>query len=391
MASMNLRARLGSTAFLVTVLGLSASACGGALSSDERWPLDDGGASAGSLGNAIEDVSDELIALPPVRETPCSVDGSPEHHYAEAPEFWLGSQAATPIAVRGAGYLVSSDVDGPPLQRFARQTQLSVAPAGYLADSAGRQLLGYLPESQAHGPCVMPLRAPNVSAPEATTRVDIVMNLDPRSYIVTFDLVDPNATANGSTSIRVIDSLGAGHTIDLYFANRGGNLWAYYVLADGSDLDGGTAGYYDLLGEGSLQFTSEGALETAATPPVCPSFAGGSTPDQCFELGFGPDITNNGTAGLSGTTQFASDLAVYAQEANGYVAGTGSEIHVDGYGEVTVEYDSGASILIGTLALARFATEAGLAPESDGSFSATEASGPPQMGYPAGPGRGSLE
>jgi flagellar hook protein FlgE len=78
---------------------------------------------------------------------------------------------------------------------------------------------------------------------------------------------------------------------------------------------------------------------------------------------------------------------------NGHVAGTGSHVHVHvhGYGEVTVEYDSGASLMIGTLALARFATEAGLALAADGSFSATNASGPPQMGYPTGPGRGSLE
>jgi flagellar hook-basal body protein len=388
---MNLRAKLGSPALLATFLGLSASACGGALSSDERWPLDDDGTSARPLGNAIEDVSDELSAVSPPRPTPCSVDTYPEHHYAEPPEFWLGSQAATPLAVRGAGYLVSSAVAGPPLQRFAAQTQLSVAPDGSLADSAGRQLLGYLPETHANGPCVVPLRAPSVSAPEATTSVSIDMNLDPRSPIKFFDVLDPDSTANGSTSFTVIDSLGAGHIIDVYFTNQGGNFWQYSVIADGSDVAGGVPGDYNLVGEGWLQFTSDGALETATTPPVCPEFSGGATAALCFDLTFGPDITSNGTAGLSGTTQFASALFVYVQDVNGHVAGTGSDVHVDGYGEVTVEYDSGATLMIGTLALARFATEAALAPEADGSFSATNESGPPQMGYPTGPGRGSLE
>jgi hypothetical protein len=51
------------------------------------------------------------------------------------------------------------------------------------------------------------------------------MNLDPRSFIPGFDILDADATANPSTSLTVIDSLGAGHIVDVYFANAGGNLW----------------------------------------------------------------------------------------------------------------------------------------------------------------------
>ncbi len=51
---------------------------------------------------------------------------------------------------------------------------------------------------------------------------------------------------------------------------------------------------------------------------------------------------------------------------------------------------SGASLFIGTLALARFPNEDRLSTADDGTLRATPESGPAQLGAPRGPGRGPL-
>jgi len=366
------------------------SACGGALPTDERWDDDANGTTDGSTGGATDGSTGS--ATEPIPDLDCQVDGNAGYHYAEPPEFWLGSQAPFPVAVRGPGYLVTrGENPARPEPHFATQAQLSVSPDGTIEDRAGRALLGYSPQPHASGPCVMPLRAPTFSPPEVTTRVSVVMNLDVRTPVyLLFDLVDPEGTSNVATSFTIVDSLGARHGAGLYFTNWGGNLWPYYVLIEGSEAAGGTAGVDVLVGEGMLQFSADGALETATTPQVCVSFAGGVTPEQCVDLSFGQDIASGGT-GFTGSTQFAADTAVFALDANGYTAGTGSAVRVDGAGLVTAEYDSGATLALGTLALARFATEAGLAAQPDATFTATRASGPPQLGHPLSPGRGSVE
>lgn len=53
-------------------------------------------------------------------------------------------------------------------------------------------------------------------------------------------------------------------------------------------------------------------------------------------------------------------------------------------------FDSGASLLSGRLALARFANEDQRVERGDGSLRATPESGPPPFGSPASPGRGRL-
>jgi flagellar hook protein FlgE len=368
-------------------LYLPLCACGGGLSTDERWNADTTGL--------------PLVAIPALDCPSAAAPGEPAscgesepifgYQYADPPAFWLGSQDERAIDVGGAGFFVSDDAStSEHARRFATQALLSVGPDGFLEDRGGHALLGYGPFASVGDPCVGRLRAPLFAPPEVTRRISIGMNLDPREFVTTFDILNPDGTSNSSTSVQVIDSLGALHLLDLYFNNAGGNLFAYNVVADGSDLAGGTPGVHTLLSTGFLQFTSDGALDTATTPELAISFSNGPTAHQAIAVDFGPDITTDGDSGYGGSTSFGTSTFVSSQSVDGYLPGTGSDVRIASSGEVTVDFDSGASLVIGRLALARFANEDRLIEQGDGSLRATAGSGPAQFGAPTSPGRGPL-
>jgi flagellar hook protein FlgE len=362
------------------------TACGGAVSTDERWNAD-----ADPEPLLAPEALDCPSAVPAASTGGCESEAAPiyGYHYASPPEFWLGSQAERGVEVSGAGYFVSDDAaTSEHAVRFASEARVSVGPDGNLEDHGGHALLGYAPT--ATGPCVVRLKAPIFSPPQATSSIWIRANLDPRAPIETFDIVEPSRTSNSSTSQVVIDSLGALHLVDFYFHNLGGNLYEYDVVSDGSDVEGGTPGFPTLISVGTLQFTSDGALYVATTPPLSISFAGGATANQPIEIDFGPDIAFYGGSGYGGSTSFASDTFIWSQTSDGFVAGTGSDVRISFSGEVSVEFDTGASLSIGTLALARFPNEDRLEAADDGSLRAKPESGPAQYGVPDGPGRGPL-
>ena len=70
--------------------------------------------------------------------------------------------------------------------------------------------------------------------------------------------------------------------------------------------------------------------------------------------------------------------------------GTGSSVRVAPSGEVTVDFDSGASVPIGKLILARVPNEDRLERSPDGSLRATAESGAAAFGVTTSPGRGVL-
>jgi flagellar hook protein FlgE len=371
---------------LFGVWAVALAGCGGSVSTDGRWDDD---------AELPLEPADGGFSPPSEVESDCTAAWRTDvvaqgYVYAHPPGFWLGSQAPRAIAVDGLGYLALGQAAGePPARRYAREVTYSIAPDGSLQDDAGRRLLGYLPNGGAvGGDCLAPLRVPVSSPPHATAQSEIQMNFDPRQPVMVFDIYDPPGTSNGSTSVTVFDSLGGGHPLDLYFNNMGGGLYAINGVVDGGDLAGGTPGVPTLLASGALQFTTDGALEAEALPPVDVSFAG-ATPNQQIFVDFGDAIVDGGH-GLNGSTSFASDMSVFAQSQDGLPAGIGADAVIDGWGIVHAEFDSGATLEVGRLALARFPREAGLFTDSEGLERETDESGAPLLGRPLDPGRGSL-
>jgi flagellar hook protein FlgE len=368
-------------AYRALLLGLSA--CGGAVSTGERWDPD-------GVVQPLIPATEDLGGAVQNESPPCADERLSGYDYADPPGFWLGSQAERGVEVTGAGFFASDDALAERhAVRFSRRVALSVGPEGALEDRGGHALLGYPPHAVPGGPCVIRLLAPIFTAPQATTHISIRMNIDPRQELREFDLNEPEQTSNSSTSMSVFDSQGDDHVLEIYFNNLGGNVHNYSVLADGSEIFGGTSGYPVLLGQGQLQFTSDGALDTTTLPPLDINFLGNVTPNQAVSIDFGTAIADGGS-GYEGTTSFATASFVSSQSQDGYPMGTGDDVSITPSGDVTVTFDNGAALVIGKLALARFPNEDRLTAEADGSLRSNAQSGPAQFGAPSGPGRGSL-
>lgn len=300
---------------------------------------------------------------------------------------------STDVALNGDGFLVvAGTVDGITSNFYTRAGQLTIDNDGFLVNQQSLNVQGYRanPDGTLQA-SVSDLQVPTASlAPFATSEITITTNLDSRDPVLTFDILDPDGTSNGSTSITVFDSLGTARTLDIYFNNVGGNLYSYNVVADGAELAGGTAGTHTLISTGTLQFTSDGALDTATTPALDVSFAGGATANQAIELNFGEDITNDGSTGLSGTTQFASVTAVSSQSQNGYASGEFSGLAIDGTGLVQGLYTNGQKITIGQLAVAKFRSNDGLGRAGQNLWIETRDSGTAALGAAGAGGRASV-
>jgi flagellar hook protein FlgE len=352
--------------------------CGDYVSWNERWPFDGGHEHASTPPGAGE--------AAPVAE--CAAAPIEGYGYADPPEFWLGTQAEFALRVDGPGYLVAGTPGGDASElRYLRSARLSVGTDGGV-EIGGEPALGYPLDVAPDGACLSSLRAPNLAPPRATSSIDIGMNVDSRSNIVTFDVLDPEATSNGAVSMLVFDSGGTTHYLDIYFSHQGGRVWQYDVLVDGGDLVGGTPGQPVLVSTGTLQFDSTGALSLATTPPFEVSFAGGVAPSQRIALSYGRDIASGGS-GLERTVNFASDSAVFSLSVDGRNEGTASGVDVRPNGELLVYYDNGDAVPIGSLALARFPREAALASDGEG-WGPTSDSGAPSLGAPQSLGRGMI-
>lgn len=300
---------------------------------------------------------------------------------------------STDVALNGDGFLVvAGTVDGITSNFYTRAGQMTIDNDGFLVNAQQLNVQGYRanPDGTLQA-SVADLQVPTASlAPFSTNEITITANLDSRSPVTTFDILDPDGTSNGSTSITVFDSLGTARTLDIYFNNAGGNLYTYNVVADGGELAGGTPGTHTLVSTGSLQFTSDGALDTATTPPLSLSFAGGATAAQAIDLNFGDDIQTDGTTGLAGTTQFASVTAVSSQSQNGYASGEFSGLAIDGTGLVQGLYTNGQKITIGQLAVAKFRSNDGLGRAGQNLWIETRDSGTAALGAAGAGGRASV-
>ena len=300
---------------------------------------------------------------------------------------------STDVALNGDGFLVvNGTVDGITSNFYTRAGQLTIDKEGFLVNSQNLNVQGYTanPDGTLQA-SVSSLQVPTASlAPFSTTDIEVTANLDSRAAIQTFDILDPEGTSSGTTSITVFDSLGTARTLDVYFSSQGGNLYQYNVVVDGGELAGGTPGTATLVSTGTLQFTTDGALQTATTPDLDLSFAGGATANQAIALNFGDDITNDASTGLAGTTQFASETAVSSQSQDGYASGEFSGLAIDGTGLVQGLYTNGQKIAIGQLAVAKFRSNDGLGRAGQNLWIETRDSGTAALGAAGAGGRASV-
>ena len=210
-----------------------------------------------------------------------------------------------------------------------------------------------------------------------------------------FNIANPTSTSNFSSSLTVYDSLGIGHVVNTYFTKTGTNSWNYNEVTDSSGVNvapGFTSGANALVASGSIEFTTNGALDRIS--PVVYHNAGGdgidfigATAGQAITVDFGSTVQTGGT-GLDKTTQFGSLSALVNQTQDGYGSGSLQGMSVNTVGIVIGRFSNGQLRTLAQVALARFNNAQGLAKVGKNLVAEAGDSGSPVIGKPDSSGLG---
>lgn len=283
----------------------------------------------------------------------------------------VSSTTTTNLAVQGAGFFVVSDSAGN--LYLTRNGSFVPDSSGNLVNSSGLYLMasniqnGQTVSANSLGS----LQKVNVESSGltavATTTGSLSANLPSTATPTTFaaPTAGPPATAavcTDQTSMVVYDSLGAAHTVNLYFTNTGtagAGTWEV-------DAYEGTTS----LGTQNLQFDpATGAL--ASTSPSTIDLSGGT-------LSTGQTITLN----LANMTQLATSFTVSAATANGSAPAALSGVSIASDGTLAYTYANGASVNAYDIPLANVASPDNLSAINGGAYTTTAASGPIFLGTP---------
>jgi flagellar hook protein FlgE len=271
----------------------------------------------------------------------------------------------TDVALSGDGFfVVQGDVAGVNGTFYTRAGQTSLNADGALVNPDGLAFQGYAanPTGGGFSTTAGPITVNTASlAPQMTTTLSVTANLSSGATPPTgaWDPQNPGTTSNFSTTMQVYDSLGAAHTASVYFQNTGPGAWTYHVLANGSEVQGGTAGQNVEIATGNLTFNSNGSLDTNQLTSGGTVSFNGATPNQPLTFSFGSQTSTGGT-GTDGITQYGSANAISAQNADGYASGALSSLSIDSSGVVSGVYTNGQTIAIAQMAVAKFQNDQGL-------------------------------
>ena len=215
------------------------------------------------------------------------------------------------------------------------------------------------------------------SAPQATTSLDAVMNLQADAVDLGPGVIDPTdpTTYSYTTSATTYDSLGASHTSTLYFRKNGTNQWDMRQYIDGNLVTSGGGAN----SETQVTFDAAGML-----------LAGGSVTYDPYNPANGAAPMTL-TVDLAGSTQFGSPFGVTNLVQDGFTAGRLSNIEIDEDGIIAARFTNGQLEAQAKVALADFANLNGLQQRGDNAWAETFRSGSIIIGEAGQGGFGLLE
>ncbi len=303
----------------------------------------------------------------------------------------MNTGSVTDLAITGRGFfVVNGTVNGVDGDFYTRAGQFHVDNAGYLVNPNQLRIQGYSVDDtgQIVGG-VGDIQLPTSPLPaNATTRIDLSVNLDSRESATTWDITDPVNNSNFSTSATVYDTLGNARRVDIYFCKTADNTWDYHAVVDGADVAGGTPGTLTEIDTGTLTFDTDGSLTTPTSTPTAVTFADGAGAST-IAVDFGTGTAGGGT-GFDGATQFADESAVVTMSQDGYSTGSLQDITIDQDGEISGLFSNGEHRLLGQVALASFQNDRGLERTGNSLWRSTDVSGDPAVGAANTGGRGTI-
>ena len=298
---------------------------------------------------------------------------------AVAQQFTQGNVTASnnplDLAINGGGFFRMSN-NG--TVTYGRNGQFQLDKNGFIVNAQGARLTGYLADSKGvlstGAPTDLVINTADL-APQATTKVKLLVNLDSRETppaTAVFSPTDPTSF-NRSTAISVFDSLGNSHIVQTYFVKTVANNWDVYGTSDGTPLTPSKIG--------TLVFGPDGALTTASPQPfnAAATVTTGATSPLAFKIDF------------TGTTQFGASFGLNTQSQDGYTSGKLSGFNTGADGTIVGRYTNGKSATLGQVVLANFTAPNGLQNLGNNSWAETAASGGPLVGTPSSGSLGVLQ
>ena len=277
------------------------------------------------------------------------------------------TNSTTDLAIQGKGLFILREPQGGTF--FSRAGQFSIDKDGNLVNPGGLRVQGT--QLDAAGNPISGLTNIVISqlvvSPEETTEIDLSLNLDATEAVPLAALpADAAGTedtagnwfagANFSTVVTIYDSLGQGHDLTYLFSKTAtANEWDYRVVANASEITGGTAGELQQINAagGVIAFNPDGTLDAAnsnITAVSAIAWANGSNPQTVAVADM--DFT--------GTTQFAVPSSVTQVHQNGAQSGILKGINIGNDGVITGQFTSGGNQPLFRIALADFANPQGL-------------------------------
>jgi flagellar hook protein FlgE len=358
------------------------------------------------------------------------------------------TQSSSPLdlAISGQGFFVTTsqatNVTPTDPRSFTRAGSFSVNNQGYLVNSAGLVLQGWLADPQgniATNPSnLTSLHSINVSqvggAVEPTTTVGINANLDssqaisaaaaaaglgppgPGAYNPTTNSMamydSNNATGvkpDYSIQVPISDSQGGQHTVQIDFLKSTvpDQWYAEVVAVPPTDVVDGAGLANGQIATGVVAFTPTGQIDpanttlfSAANPTITFGASNAAAPaagkvNWAASLGIAAQtVTLNlsgGAGSTGGLTQLDSQSVTQSITTNGTAFGNLTNVEIDKNGIVTAVFSNGVTRPIAQVAIATFPNPDGLTPVSGDAFQVSQNSGTFTLEQPGAGGAGQID
>ena len=283
------------------------------------------------------------------------------------------------LAIAGRGFFVVTDGD---TDYYTRSGNFVADAEGNITTSTGDVLLGYTEDSPTNA---VPLNVRSQLAnAKATTSIQLGGNLDVTTPIIQppaapADFAELSEASSFQSPVRVIDSLGQEHDVQLHCFHTDDLGWEVRAYVNASEV-GGEEGKPELLATGQINFQPDGtqANGEGLSLDIAPAWANGSEPGAA-------------SIDLSSLGSLAMDSSFDTPVSDGLRAGTLLGVSVERDGSIMAKLDTGDEVKVGSVALANFRNPDGLESVGDNKFLANEKAGAPDVGVPDTDGRGKIE
>lgn len=276
------------------------------------------------------------------------------------------------LALEGQGFFVLNDAAG--AMEYSRAGAYFLDRDGFVVNAHGSRLQGYPPTGNGNfstGLLNDIQVNPTTGAPQATTLVDMGLNLDASELppVLPFDPLtmpapDPDSY-NRSAATVVYDSLGVSHNLTHFFVKDPLvlNQWQVYSYVENPVTGAGQ----ELTPSGqTINFLPDGTLSTAM--PLAYAATGYIGADTgANELTLNMDFTDS--------TQYGSAFTLNNVSQDGFTTGRLSSIDVDDEGTVSARFTNGQFLVLARVALANFASPDNLAQLGDTAWGDSFAAG----------------